>query len=63
MKMVKYYSQSDRSILVSVVLSMHENKTHCLSHNHTLDFMNTIKTNSFVMGIAGEQVAQGCEVA
>ena len=63
LKMVKHYSASDVSILMSVVLSLHEDKAHCVTHNHTMDFMDVIKINSFVMGIAGEQVAQGYEVA
>lgn len=63
LKMVKHYSPSDVSILMSIVLSLHEDKAHCKTHNHTLDFMDVIKINSFVMGIAEKQMAQEYEIA
>ena len=63
MKMVKHYSSFDRSILVLIVLSLHEDKAHCVTHNHTLDFMNAIKINSFVMGVVDEQITQEYEIA
>lgn len=64
MKMVKRYDPSDRRTLVSVVLSLHEDKSNpCVAHNHDLDLIDTMKINSFVMRVAGEQVAQGYKVA
>ena len=56
MKMIKHYSLLDRSILISIALFIYQErgKAPCLTHNHTLDFMDIIKINSFVMGIAGE---------
>ena len=58
MKMVKSYSMSDPdNTLLSVPLSLHEDKAHCMIHNHTLDFMDSVKINGFVMAIGGEQVA------
>ena len=63
MKIVKQFSVKEPKVLESVVLSLHVDKANCLTHNHTREFSDTIKINSFVMDAAGEQVAQGYEVA
>ena len=55
-KMIKHYNLFDRNILISIVLSLHENKTHCVTYNHTLDFINAIKINFFVMSVVDKQV-------
>ena len=62
MKMIKHYSLFDRSILVLIVLSLHENKAHYITYNHTLDFINAIKINFFVMNVVDEQVTQEYEI-
>ena len=63
LKMVKTYSQSDRSILLSVDISLHLDKKYpCSEHNHERDYVDQCKINSFVMNAAGKAVAQGWEV-
>ena len=63
LKMVKTYSQSDHSILLSVEISLHLDKKHpCWEHNHGQDYVDQCKINSFVMNAAGLAVAQGWEV-
>ena len=62
-KMVKTYSQSDHSILLSISLSLHIDKKHaCWEHNHQQDYLDQVKINSFVMNIAGKAVSQRYEV-
>ena len=63
LKMIKTYSQSDHSILLSVAVSLHLDKKYlCQQHNHELDYVDQCKINSFVMNAAGMAVAQGWEV-
>ena len=63
LKMVKTYSQSDHSILLSVEISLHLDKKHpCWEHNHGRDYVDQCKLNSFVMNAAGLAVAQGWEI-
>ena len=64
LKMVKYFSQSDNSILLSVKVSLHlEKKSPCEQHNHESDYVDQCKINSFVMNVAGQAVATGWEIA
>lgn len=64
LKMVKFYNQSDNSILLAVELSLHlDKKNPCQQHNHSSDFVDLCKVNSFVMSAAGKAVASGWEVA
>ena len=63
LKMIKTYSQSDDSVLLFIEISLHIDKKHpCYEHNHTQDFLDLIKINSFVMKIAGKVVSQGVDV-
>ena len=64
LKMVKKFSQSDSSILMTVELSLHlDKKSPCYQHNHKRDYVDQVKINSFVMTAAGEAVAKGWQVA
>ena len=64
LKMVKKFSQSDSSILITVQLSLHlDKKSPCYQHNHERDYVDQVKINSFVMTAAGEAVAKGWQVA
>ena len=64
LKMVKAFSQSDSSILMTVVLSLHlDKKSPCQQHNHERDYVDQVKINSFVMTAAGEAVSKGWQIA
>lgn len=61
--MVKVFSQSDISILLTVILSLHLNKkSPCYQHDHERDFVDQVKINSFVMIASGEAVAKGWQI-
>ena len=63
LKMLKQFN-IDTDLLESVSLSLHiDKKNPCSTHNHTLDFIDTIEVNSYIMHAAGQQVALGYEVA
>ena len=36
-----------------------DSKTPCYEHNHTMDFMDRLKINSYIVGLAGRLVVQG----
>ena len=64
LKMVKKFSQSDSSILMTVELSLHlDKKSPCYQHNHDRDYVDQVKINSFVMHAAGEAVSKGWQIA
>ena len=63
LKMIKQFSLKHPITLQSVNISLHTDKNSCSTHNHTLDFIDTLKINSYIMNAVGEQVAQGYEVS
>ena len=54
MKIIKYYNLSNRNILILIILFFYENKTYYLIYNYTLDFINAIKINLFIIDIANK---------
>ena len=64
LKMMKRFNPNDTNQLESVTLLLHtEEKDPWSIHNHSLDFADTVKINSYIMDAAGQQVALGYEPA
>ncbi|MCJ1267566.1 hypothetical protein MMC22_007451 [Lobaria immixta] len=56
-KLCKHYANTE---LVTVVLSLHQDyKNPCLEHNHTAEYLDTIKINSGVKVTAAAEVSKG----
>lgn len=45
--------------LLTVTLNCHTDKNQCRFHNHTLEYLDSIKINSAIKGTAGKEVAKG----
>ena len=64
LKMVKKFSESDSSILMTIEVSLYlDKKSSCYEHNHERDFVDQVKINSFIMTAAGEAVFKGWQIA
>lgn len=55
--MIKQFDEAEN--LKTITLKCHEDKKLCRFHNHTLEFMDTIKLNSAVKLAAGQEIAKG----
>ena len=56
--MIKQFDSESSDNLLTVTLNRHE-KSDCLEHNHTAEYLDTIKINSDVRLIAGQEVSKG----
>ncbi|KAL2047152.1 hypothetical protein N7G274_001171 [Stereocaulon virgatum] len=62
LKMVKQFSSINPDILLSVSLSLHQDKkdeNQCFEHNHTLEYIDHITLNSFIQTTAADLIEHG----